>query len=111
MILGCNNRSIIKDHELYDTGEVKSKAVSFVNGTSGGDSYVSEYFKSGRLKSEQWSRDNRPVVKLEFYENGLLKSEERFFGGELTYGAYYSEDGELNRTSGQRLRSASKKGT
>ena len=110
MIFGCNSHCKIHDYELYDTGEVKSEGVAFINGTSCKYSHVSEYFKSGRLKSEQWLRGDCPVVKLEFYENGRLKVEERFLSGELTYGAYYAEDGKINRTSGKRLSSAYRKG-
>ena len=53
---------------------------------------------------EQWTENGRPVVKLEFYENGHLKQEERFSGSELTYGAYYSQEGQIKRTIGQRVR-------
>ena len=57
------------------------------------------YYESGQLQSEHWSTGGTDT-KLTFHENGRLKSEERFSGGDLLYAAYNAEDGGLERRAG-----------
>jgi len=109
---GCSrlsaNRSIIRDYELYDSGEPKT-TIGAADYKALGEpqvslySYTSEYFKNGRLKCEQWSANGRKQMKLEFYEDGRLKSEERYLNKEVAFGAYYDEEGRPVKTVGNRL--------
>ena len=109
---GCRSgRTLVTDCRLYDSGELRSVGGVASDSKQKGlfeaehvkrYGYASEYFKNGRLKSEQWSDDGGPLVQLEFYENGRLKSEERFDNDKLSYGAYYSKEGKPEKTIGQR---------
>lgn len=111
-LCGCssspNKHSIVKDYELYDSGEPKMTILA-ANYKAVGQrpvplySYTSEYFKNGRLKYEQWSTSDQEQVELEFYKNGRLKSEERYWNKEVAFGAYYDEDGRPVKTVGKRL--------
>jgi antitoxin component YwqK of YwqJK toxin-antitoxin module len=100
VVCGCSSSDyVIRDCDLYATGKLKREAVYYSEGKF---EHLSEYFENGRLRLQQWSARRRPLVKLTFYENGRLKSEERFFNGELTYGVYYTENGVTEQTIGRR---------
>ncbi|MCP4711116.1 MAG: hypothetical protein GY869_21050 [Planctomycetes bacterium] len=100
-------------NQLYDTGEIKTDGsiYSYKSGiyplTHNIDnlfSQSSDFYRDGRLKSEVWSQGSNPLLKLEFYEDGRLESEERFFNGMVVFGMYFTAEGELARTVGQRLK-------
>ena len=101
-----SNRYIVSDHELYETGELKSETWFHKEKTVGGRqisfAYSSEYFKDGRLKSEQWKYSGNRESKLEFYKNGHLKSEERHENDKIVYGMYFEEDGTVKKVIGKR---------
>lgn len=98
---GCrSSRHIIQDYQLYDTGEMKQESTYY---SSESLANTREYFQNGRLKSEEWSRHHKPLVKLKFYDDSQLMSEERFLNGKITYAVYYTEDGSIDRTIGQIL--------
>jgi len=102
---GCSGYPmLIRDYDTYSSDKAKSEAETYHFGEKMYVSHSSEYYESGRLKSEQWYERNRPIVKLEFYNSGLLKAEERYYNGKITYGAYYKEDGSVDRIVGKRLR-------
>ncbi len=104
---GCaSSTSDVRDYDLYDTGEPRRQAVFYSEGPF---ENLSEYFPDGRLKSEQWLRNSAPLVKLTFYENARLKSEERFFNTHLIYAVHYAEDGAVQRELGRRINSESNK--
>jgi len=106
---GCtHSRGFIRDYQRYDSGQPKGEAVVYYDGKSQRQTHVSEFYENGRLKSDEWSEFNRPLIKLAFYESGRLKSEERFSNGQLTFGVYYSDAGEVERTIGERLAWATK---
>jgi hypothetical protein len=116
---GCGsglNRT--EDHQFHDTGELRllGQGYSYVYGVWPFEpkreylfGYGSEYFKNGRLKGIVWSAGRNPQIKLEFYENGRMKSEELFDKGEQFFGVYYAEDGTLEKTLGERLMPVSRK--
>jgi hypothetical protein len=108
---GCvqSPRSTVHAASFYDSGKPKEAVSTYYEGKLLQQSDRSEYFESGRLKLEEWSGSRNPLVRLAFHENGRLKSEERFFNGQLAYGVYYSEAGEVERTVGQRLISPAQK--
>ena len=118
-LYGCGSGSNMTYHtQLYGRGEPQGegRGYSYVFGIWPFELHreylfgcSDEYYKNGRLKSEQFSQGHSPLVKLEFYENGRLKSEERFDGGKVAFGAYYTEDGKLEKTVGQRFFRASEK--
>jgi len=99
ILSGCrafSNMSHVRDHSLYDSGEIKTIGSSHAsasylglgnlkNGVSVG--HTSEYYKNGKLQTEVWSLNGKPRMKLNFYENGRLQSEERFDQGERVYGS------------------------
>ncbi len=101
-------KSFVKDHSLYETGELRTLGGAFVRSGYGGPvttaGFASEYFKDGRLRSEAWSLDGQPVMKLSFYETGRLKSEQRLRNGETVYGVFYNEDGSVQRQIGEPTR-------
>ncbi len=103
LVSGCaTSQSLVIDGERYESSELKS--VGAVSSSDGHRiyGYQSEYFKNGRLKAEQWSDGGGPLVRLEFHKNGMLKSEERYWNNQVSYGAYYGPDGRLEKTQGQR---------
>ncbi|MBN2588283.1 MAG: hypothetical protein JXA96_00340 [Sedimentisphaerales bacterium] len=106
-VSGCfSGWGSIHDYELYDSGKPKKTYETHFYENSFHEQenlfyHSSEYYENGRLKLEEWSEFNRPLYRLEFYESGQLKSEERFINGELDYGAYYKEDGQVKPTTGQ----------
>jgi antitoxin component YwqK of YwqJK toxin-antitoxin module len=95
---------MLYDYDTYNSGKAKSESESYIFGKNMGVGHTSEYYESGRLKSEKWYESRRPVLQLEFYNSGQLKAEERYFNGEVTYGAYYKEDGGVEKIVGKRLR-------
>jgi hypothetical protein len=103
---GCvpSGMSMIRDGQRYDSGQPKSETVGYFlekdKTTLFG--HVSEYYESGRLKSDEWTERGRPIIKLTFYDTGRLRSEERFFNGQLVFGAYYSPAGDIEGSFGQR---------
>ena len=102
-LIGCSKRSSkIRDFTQYDTGEIKTTMefekhynVDFTVG------HKIEYFKNGQLKRMEWIIQSAPSIIVEFYGDGQLKSQEQFSGSDLSYGAYYSQDGSLDSTVGQ----------
>ena len=110
---GCQpGQSRIYDNRYYATGELQSEGWTYhhyntavwpfaprVENLYG---HSSEYYKNGRLKSLQWNETRSPLLRLEFYENGQLRLEERYLRGTVDYGAYYAADGRLEKTVGQR---------
>jgi len=114
VISGCRSGiQGVHDHQRYETGEIKagSSNYSYQSGiyplTHNIDnvfSNSSEFYRDSRLKSEVWSQGSHPLMKLEFYESGRLKSEERYDNGVVIFGMYFTEEGELARTVGQRLK-------
>lgn len=99
-LLGCRSqRHVIRECGLYDSGEPMMEAESY---SEGAFVHTSKYFKNGRLKLEEWSKRGQPLVRLCFYDNGQLKSEERWFNDHLEYGTYYNEEGALISASGKR---------
>ena len=100
-LVGCRSpRTVVKDHRFYDSGELMMEGEYFSVHDLG---HGSEYFKNGRLKSEEWSRRGRPLVRLCFHPDGRIKSEERWNNDRLDYSIYYDEEGEIISTSGKRL--------
>ena len=98
---GCrSSRHIIRDYQLYDTGEIKHVGTYY---STESFEHTTQYYQNGRLKSEDWLINHKPLVVLKFYDNSQLKSEERFFNGKITYGMYYTEDGRIEKTIGQIL--------
>ena len=117
-VSGCfSGQSMIHDYELYESGKPKSEATSYYY--EGRDSqnqishsHLTEYFENGHLKTEEWSmgiNERKPLFKLTFHENGQLKSEERFFNGELVYGIYYTQEGQIEQTYGELINWITKK--
>ena len=105
---GCAvDRGIVHDYGLYDTGEVQAIAEFEYRGDwrSG---LKNEYFKNGHLKRSEWSRHGKPLMVVNFHENGQLKSEERFKGDEIVFGAYYAVDGTLTREIGEKVHGLAK---
>jgi hypothetical protein len=106
--VGCQlNRSSISDQQFYETGELREDAsiirVSFgEERTSYGRS--AEYFKDGRLRKIHLYGDDQPAVVLEFHSNGRLKSEEQRVADKLTFAVYYDENGNVERSLGERVR-------
>jgi len=100
---GCTNRSRIMDCERFDSGELKSVAEVSKHDNHRHYAFKTEYFKNGRLKSEQWSKDSGLFVHLEFHKNGMLKSEERYSHNQIRYAAYYSSDGQLEKNQGRKI--------
>ena len=101
-LIGCRRSSCIRDFTQYDTGEIKTTMqfekhhnVDFSVG------HKLEYFKNGQLKRMEWIVQSVPNIIVEFYEDGQLKSQEQFSGSDVSYGAYYTQEGSLTRTVGQ----------
>ena len=108
MLDGCNRYPFfVHDYDTYSSGKVKYQAEIYHFGDDMQVTQTSEYYESGRLKSEEWSEGRSPVLQLEFYNNGQLKAEERYRNGEVSYGAYYKEDGSIEKIVGKRLRGVS----
>ncbi len=106
---GCaypSGLSIIQDHQQYDSGKLKAELVNYHLSKNLGWAHVSAFYENGRLQSDEWTDAFGRLVKLAFYESGRLKSEERFTNGQLTFGAYYTDTGELERAVGDRLAEA-----
>jgi antitoxin component YwqK of YwqJK toxin-antitoxin module len=107
-MFGCRpSMAFIHDHKLYENGNPKSEAdIDSIKSQFISYKYEhyqrhsTEYYENGRLKSEEWSQGHQPGSRLEYYENSRLKSEERFLNGKLVYGVYYTENGQIERTSG-----------
>ncbi len=98
----AGDRGKILDYRLYDSGQVK--AIAEVEYEGDWQSRLkNEYFKNGRLKRSEWSRHGKPWMVVDFYESGQLKSEERFWGNEIIFGAYYHEDGTVIREVGEKV--------
>ena len=105
-LCGCRvNQSLVMDCERYDSGELKSIAAVSVYEKHRNYSYKTEYFKNGRLKLEQWAAASGLLMRLEFHENGMLKSEERYLNNQIRYGATYGPEGQLEKTQGQKIKS------
>jgi antitoxin component YwqK of YwqJK toxin-antitoxin module len=94
---------MIQDHQQYDSGKLKWEVACYYLGKTVQWTHMSAFYENGRLQSDEWTDAFDRLVKLAFYENGRLKSEERFTNGQLTFGAYYTDTGELERTVGDRL--------
>ena len=102
-LAGCAaNRAMVLDYRLYDTGEVQETAWVESEGNRQSGS-KNEYFKNGHLKRLESSRQGKPLMVVEFHENGQMKSEERFRRNEIAFGAYYSEDGALIQQVGEKV--------
>ena len=114
VICGCQSgMSRVSDHQMYDTGELKSDGDSYyyasgiypvIHKIDNMFSHSSDFYKDGRLKTEEWFQGSNQLLKLEFYGDGRLKSEERFDNGVIVFGMYFTGEGELERTVGQRLK-------
>ncbi len=102
VISGCapSGRSRVHDYQTYASGKPKAKSSVMRSQDGFTQSQFTEYFENGRLKSEEWRDNGRPVFKLTFYENGQLQSEERYVDGQLQYGVYYSSTGAVERRAG-----------
>ena len=108
---GCwSGEQMTTDCERYASGELKSigavtsvseQKLFFKTENRKVYGHKREYYENGLLKSEQWSGRAGPLARLEFHENGRLKSEERFRNQKITYAAYYNPQGELSNTIGQ----------
>ncbi|KPK72153.1 MAG: hypothetical protein AMJ79_15950 [Phycisphaerae bacterium SM23_30] len=109
---GCGwGMNKVGDFELYESGALKSDGdmYSFAWGVWPFDpavkklyGYSSEYYENGLLKEVKWSGASHPVLRLTFYGDGRLKSEERYEKGELVFGTYFGQDGEWEKRVGQR---------
>ena len=100
---GCAaDRGTIRDFRRYEAGQVQSIGeVEYEGDRRSG--LTNEYFKNGHLKRIEWSRNGKPLLVVEFHDNGQLKSEERFWRNKIVYGAYYSVDGTLTRQVGEKI--------
>lgn len=112
LVSGCQSSSVVLDRKLYETGEPRSETWVVVAAGAVGSvnpaglpvpKYTSEVFEDERLEMETWFLNGQPRVRLAFHENGRLKSEERFRGEALVFGACYDIHGELKRTVGHQF--------
>ncbi len=112
LVSGCQSSGVVLDRTLYETGEPRSERWFVITAGDVGSvnptglpvpSYSSEFSEDGRLEMETWFLNGQPRVRLAFHDNGRLKSEERFRGEELVFGAFYDIYGELKRTVGHRF--------
>jgi hypothetical protein len=101
-LCGCRSNDFkVHDSRLYDSGKPRESTTdTYANGKQV-SSHSVEYFENGRLRTDEWRGPHGPLFKLTFYETGRLKSEERYFNGELIYGVYYSQAGDVERTVGK----------
>ena len=91
---GCNSfrkqQYMITDHEDYEDGTIKKYSYG---GTVEKGWYMCEYYPNGHLKSMEMKLDSRICYRLTFYENGMLKCEQRFRGNHST--VYYDQEGNI----------------
>lgn len=88
-----NGKKVGEWNHYYETGELKRKVVYSENEEKIGTSF--EYFKNGRVKSEQNWINNMIESQKVFYENGLKKYESKFQNQKLVSFKIFYESGEI----------------